>query len=523
MSSDPTKESPEEAPNKINNIFIEFYGPTNILNDGVTENTLTIGVKNSNVSFFDKNGKTVDPDPSFTFTPNTKISIWFAVSKNQGQGAPNSLQELPWAVTTDDRKGLITLKVDPIEQWDIDHSPIWENGLYSDLSGWEISPKTDFTLKSGEHISLVLSGLKTSLPDGPCLAYGMVYEGQKDPSNLKQLSTLQKTPIHFSQGSDSSVAGKVGIGKAGAEVTLDVQGGIRARGGEPGKTGIKNNGYFFNNPGDKEGGDGDDDSGMSSSKNGQLELYVNSRKAIQINEVTGGTGNIIQVFSNDLDGKEETIDLLEKQQSGTLLGLHGKKAIELGLGETKQKDNGKIGYQTFSDGLDIVGAGSTDANRKLSLHADDVTFQGKNIVNLNSTESINLNATGGITLKTANDANINLNLGEGKLLVNGVPPIVFKVLTLPYPETVIISDDTYFSARKEFPSFTLKDYPEGIVGNWILTPAPGDNSYRETIRPYLVRSESGDSWSFNIKCKTARNPKNTVTATLVFFHKSLCK
>jgi hypothetical protein len=50
--------------------------------------------------------------------------------------------------------------------------------------------------------------------------------------------------------------------------------------------------------------------------------------------------------------------------------LAGSKVIEFGFGNTKQVDAGKIGYQKFSSGLDIVGAGTTAANRRISFFAE---------------------------------------------------------------------------------------------------------------------------------------------------------
>jgi subtilisin-like proprotein convertase family protein len=54
------------------------------------------------------------------------------------------------------------------------------------------------------------------------------------------------------------------------------------------------------------------------------------------------------------------------------------KGLELGVGVTKQKDAGKITYKKFSDGLDIVGAGTTGDNRKITFFSEGgSTFTGK--------------------------------------------------------------------------------------------------------------------------------------------------
>jgi cytoskeletal protein CcmA (bactofilin family) len=49
------------------------------------------------------------------------------------------------------------------------------------------------------------------------------------------------------------------------------------------------------------------------------------------------------------------------------LALNGKNTIAFGEGMQRGQYNGNIGYQTFTDALDIVGAGTTPENRKTKV------------------------------------------------------------------------------------------------------------------------------------------------------------
>lgn len=82
------------------------------------------------------------------------------------------------------------------------------------------------------------------------------------------------------------------------------------------------------------------------------------------------------------------------------LGVAGANALEFGYGVTpKGTQNGKIGYGTFSgDSLDIVGAGTTQANRKVRFWSEGgVTFDGPITapsMNINGAFSVNGTVTG---------------------------------------------------------------------------------------------------------------------------------
>ncbi|MBI3020511.1 MAG: hypothetical protein HYY90_02850, partial [Candidatus Omnitrophica bacterium] len=60
------------------------------------------------------------------------------------------------------------------------------------------------------------------------------------------------------------------------------------------------------------------------------------------------------------------------------LKMNGTGTIEFGAGLTKEPNAGKIGYQTFTaDALDIVGAGTGQANRKIKFwNEGGASFEG---------------------------------------------------------------------------------------------------------------------------------------------------
>lgn len=58
--------------------------------------------------------------------------------------------------------------------------------------------------------------------------------------------------------------------------TISLTGGVRARGGPPGAGGVENNGFAFN------GNGGDNDSGMFSTADGQVEFYANAQERMRI-------------------------------------------------------------------------------------------------------------------------------------------------------------------------------------------------------------------------------------------------
>lgn len=106
-------------------------------------------------------------------------------------------------------------------------------------------------------------------PDGPVL-FGYAGGGLGTTAGEERMTLVW----------DSSQ--RVGIGTFSQGAKLQVFGGIRARGGAPGANGANDNGYAFGHNG------GDNDSGMFSSADGQLEFHSNSSEVMRI--VGGSVG-----------------------------------------------------------------------------------------------------------------------------------------------------------------------------------------------------------------------------------------
>jgi hypothetical protein len=92
-----------------------------------------------------------------------------------------------------------------------------------------------------------------------------------------------------------------------------------------------------------------------------------------------GAGALVQQSNSLVLGNSANVGIGTSTPSAKLhvngaVKVEGTNTLELGGGLTKQADAGKIGYQAFSgDALDIVGAGTTGANRKVKLYAEGGT------------------------------------------------------------------------------------------------------------------------------------------------------
>jgi hypothetical protein len=65
-----------------------------------------------------------------------------------------------------------------------------------------------------------------------------------------------------------------------------------------------------------------------------------------------------------------TLDVQLRTTLNSGLQINGTNTLELGAGISKDTQAGKIGYQTFSSALDIVGAGTSPTNRQVKIWAE---------------------------------------------------------------------------------------------------------------------------------------------------------
>ncbi|RJP42513.1 MAG: hypothetical protein C4547_00265 [Phycisphaerales bacterium] len=117
--------------------------------------------------------------------------------------------------------------------------------------------------------------------------------GEGEYTRLSPRQPLTATPYSLqTRGIFVNAAGnRVGIGTRSPGSSLEVNGGVRARGGPPGGFGVNNNGYAFS------GNGGDNDSGMFSSADGLLQFFTNNQEHVRISpngNVGIGTDNPAQ-------------------------------------------------------------------------------------------------------------------------------------------------------------------------------------------------------------------------------------
>ncbi len=142
------------------------------------------------------------------------------------------------------------------------------------LSGAPGADNTDPLWLARYNVSSDSTELRINLGDNPGSAADRLVIGTTSGGDFNQTGT-------WTPQLTLDARGFLGIGTQNPGARLEVNGGIRARGGAPGPTGVSNNGYAFS------GNGGDNDSGMFSEADGQLNFYANANKTFAVlNHIT---------------------------------------------------------------------------------------------------------------------------------------------------------------------------------------------------------------------------------------------
>lgn len=182
-------------------------------------------------------------------------------------------------------------------------------------------------------------------------------------------STLRRVERFRIKGNGDTTIGP------GSGLSLQVIGGIRARGGVPGSNGVNNNGYAFSSP-------GDNDAGMFSSADGQIEFYTNNSERIRVTS-NGDVGIGTTGAPNRLNVSGGNIGIYGASSTSAKLHLYNNalntNGLEIGQGFANGSDNIAYIYNRNNAGLIFA----TNNTRRAIIASD-----GKFGINTNSPNAI---------------------------------------------------------------------------------------------------------------------------------------
>jgi hypothetical protein len=171
-------------------------------------------------------------------------------------------------------------------------------------------------------------------------------------------------------------------------LSLQVIGGIRARGGTPGANGVNNNGYAFSSPGDS-------DAGMFSSADGQIEFYTNNAEVMRIFGTNVGIGTTtigakLDISTNGIPLGGNASSTCLKTNAGSLGTLAGNSLPLASLGFLSNNNTS----------LTLLARRST-AGSDWTSSAIGLSYNVDNITGVNNSQ-VWMTASGGVGIGTNN-------------------------------------------------------------------------------------------------------------------------
>lgn len=178
------------------------------------------------------------------------------------------------------------------------------------------------------------------------------------PYALSLIGNTNQFPSSGTVKADNEIiAGKLTVGQAtqhGSNHAIVANGGILARGGAPGGSGGSNNGYAFT------GNNGDNDSGLFSTADGQVSLYTNNTERLRASasgvEIVGNlTSNTAALTVNDnlnlTSGNALQYDNLSDWRLVDRNDFIGLGNLESWSGTTALNNNTAASIENFSAGV----------------------------------------------------------------------------------------------------------------------------------------------------------------------------
>lgn len=203
------------------NPHFDIITAPSIVNDGVTENSFTIGIFNPQM------------DKPLKLTRNDALHFWFVTADELA----SQTSKRPWALSSSD-----LMKKVPMPVIDRNWTVTYEEDISKlvsgrpDLQGWKAVPQNDVTLGPGEHIEFKVTGLQSNQSDGYTSVY-FYYPGyiNEDKENSGIISgPILKSPA-VSRGqrlgvgtSDPQAQVHVFSKNDNTDVLLETQGGDNA-------------------------------------------------------------------------------------------------------------------------------------------------------------------------------------------------------------------------------------------------------------------------------------------------------